>query len=52
MTIKVLKFLLKVEKWVLKHTDPDDANYKEYCETIKKNERTIELLERAGGRNE
>lgn len=50
--IKVFKFLLKVEKWMLKHTDPNDVKYEEYCETIKRNERTIELLERAGGRNE
>lgn len=52
MTIKALKFLLKVEKWVLKHTDPDDEKYMEYCETIKRNERTIEILEKKGGRND
>ena len=49
MKIKVLRFLLKVEKWILEHEiGSDDEKYEEYCETVKKNERIIELLERAG----
>ncbi len=51
--IKVLKFLLKVEKWVLERMiGSDDEKYEEYCEIVKRNEKTIELLEQKGGRNE
>lgn len=46
LTIKIFKFLLKLEKWVLKNMDPDDVRYEEYCEIIKKNEKHIELLGR------
>lgn len=53
MKIKIFKFLIKVEKWVLEHMiGSDDERYEEYCETVRKDERIVELLEQAGRRND
>ena len=47
MIVKIMKFLLKVEKWFLDRCiDKDTLEYEDYLYTIKKHEKEIDRINR------
>ena len=46
MTFRIMKLLLKAEKWVVKHIDNDSLVYEDCVYTIKKHENELSRIER------
>ncbi len=52
MKIKIIKLLIKIEKWALEKCIGKDASeYEEYAFAIQKHEKEIERIDKAGGTN-
>lgn len=46
MIFKIMKLLLKAEKWVVKHIDDDSLIYEDCIYTINKHENEISRIQR------
>lgn len=48
MIFKIMKLLLRAEKWVVKHIDNDSLVYEDCIYAIKKHENELSRMQKAG----